>query len=165
MGLSQSPLRKRLLFKGGTALKKCYFADYRFSEDLDFTLSDEVPFETMRTNRASEDFGDCSEKWYYSGSPRCVSTLEWLGQELGTAFAKAHRASGVVLRYARADRAVHTNSHTFYFSYEGPLPSPPGGREVKADITIREEVVSPVEDRPVLRGYEEYEDISESAVV
>ena len=22
----------------------------------------------MRTNRASEDFGDCSEKWYYSGS-------------------------------------------------------------------------------------------------
>jgi predicted nucleotidyltransferase component of viral defense system len=26
-----------LAFKGGTALKKCYFGDYRFSEDLDFT--------------------------------------------------------------------------------------------------------------------------------
>lgn len=24
-------------FKGGTCLRKCYFADYRFSEDLDFT--------------------------------------------------------------------------------------------------------------------------------
>lgn len=27
-----------LIFKGGTCLKKCYFQDYRFSEDLDFTL-------------------------------------------------------------------------------------------------------------------------------
>src|SRR6516164_1718449 len=26
-----------LVFKGGTALKKCYFGDYRFSEDLDFS--------------------------------------------------------------------------------------------------------------------------------
>src|SRR3990170_8696928 len=30
-------LRDTLVFKGGTALKKCYFGDYRFSEDLDFT--------------------------------------------------------------------------------------------------------------------------------
>ncbi len=30
-------LRTTLIFKGGTALKKCYFGDYRFSEDLDFT--------------------------------------------------------------------------------------------------------------------------------
>ncbi len=29
---------KRLIFKGGTALRKCYFEDYRFSEDLDFTV-------------------------------------------------------------------------------------------------------------------------------
>ena len=27
-------------FKGGTCLKKCYFETYRFSEDLDFTVSD-----------------------------------------------------------------------------------------------------------------------------
>lgn len=31
-------LSKILVFKGGTALKKVYFDDYRFSEDLDFTL-------------------------------------------------------------------------------------------------------------------------------
>lgn len=38
-GISQmSFLREKLIFKGGTALKKCYFGDYRFSEDLDFTL-------------------------------------------------------------------------------------------------------------------------------
>ena len=29
--------RESLIFKGGTCLRKCYFPDYRFSEDLDFT--------------------------------------------------------------------------------------------------------------------------------
>lgn len=28
---------EKLVFKGGTALRKCYFQNYRFSEDLDFT--------------------------------------------------------------------------------------------------------------------------------
>lgn len=31
-------LSKVIVFKGGTVLKKVYFEDYRFSEDLDFTL-------------------------------------------------------------------------------------------------------------------------------
>jgi predicted nucleotidyltransferase component of viral defense system len=32
--------RDKLVFKGGTCLHKCYFNDYRFSEDLDFTSND-----------------------------------------------------------------------------------------------------------------------------
>jgi uncharacterized protein len=36
--LAESDLKAALGFKGGTALKRCYFGDYRFSEDLDFTL-------------------------------------------------------------------------------------------------------------------------------
>jgi len=32
--------KDNFIFKGGTCLKKCYFEDYRFSEDLDFTLLD-----------------------------------------------------------------------------------------------------------------------------
>jgi len=32
-----SYFRENLIFKGGTCLKKCYFENYRFSEDLDFT--------------------------------------------------------------------------------------------------------------------------------
>jgi predicted nucleotidyltransferase component of viral defense system len=32
-----------LAFKGGTALKKCYFGDYRFSEDLDFSCLPGAP--------------------------------------------------------------------------------------------------------------------------
>ena len=35
--------RDTLVFKGGTALKKCYFGDYRFSEDLDFSALRGVP--------------------------------------------------------------------------------------------------------------------------
>ena len=31
--------QQNLIFKGGTCLRKCYYKDYRFSEDLDFTLS------------------------------------------------------------------------------------------------------------------------------
>ena len=42
LGISQNPiLAGNLVFKGGTLLKKIYFRDYRFSEDLDFTLLDD----------------------------------------------------------------------------------------------------------------------------
>ena len=36
-------LRQTLVLKGGTALKKCYFGAYRFSEDLDFSSVGDVP--------------------------------------------------------------------------------------------------------------------------
>ncbi|MGO9953033.1 MAG: nucleotidyl transferase AbiEii/AbiGii toxin family protein [Dissulfurispiraceae bacterium] len=39
-GISNHPeLSASWAFKGGTCLKKCYFETYRFSEDLDFTLT------------------------------------------------------------------------------------------------------------------------------
>lgn len=47
MGLSRSSLSQRVAFKGGTALKRCYFGDYRFSEDLDFTLAQETSIQTI----------------------------------------------------------------------------------------------------------------------
>jgi predicted nucleotidyltransferase component of viral defense system len=43
-GIAQvEPLREHLVFKGGTALKKCYFREYRFSEDLDFSALPGLP--------------------------------------------------------------------------------------------------------------------------
>jgi predicted nucleotidyltransferase component of viral defense system len=43
-GIYQHPLLKNsLVFKGGTALKKCYFGEYRFSEDIDFTATAAAP--------------------------------------------------------------------------------------------------------------------------
>ncbi|MFN0034517.1 MAG: nucleotidyl transferase AbiEii/AbiGii toxin family protein [Saprospiraceae bacterium] len=48
-GISKRPLLlESLVFKGGTVLKKAWFPDYRFSEDLDFTLIDaEMSDETL----------------------------------------------------------------------------------------------------------------------
>lgn len=39
---SVSSLGKLLVFKGGTALRKVYFADWRYSEDLDFTVKHDL---------------------------------------------------------------------------------------------------------------------------
>jgi hypothetical protein len=134
VALSRTPLRERLAFKGGTAIKRCYFGDYRFSEDLDFTLAAESTFDEIRRG-------------------------------LDPVFAEAKRATGAVFRFARQDRRTHANSHTFYLGYEGPSPGPAGGRELKVDITIRERLVFPLEDRLVLRGYEEYSDLPDNAKI
>src|SRR5262245_3613573 len=78
VGLSRTPLREALAFKGGTALKRCYFGDYRFSEDLDFTLTEPRELDTI------------------------LSTLE-------AVYTEVQRASGIVVRLARADRKSHQN--------------------------------------------------------
>ncbi len=44
-----------LIFKGETCLKKCYFPDYRFSEDLDFTL---INSELLITNKLIQSVCD-----------------------------------------------------------------------------------------------------------
>ncbi len=44
---AQTPAAQYLVFKGGTCLRKCYFPNYRFSEDLDFTLSQAWPIEAL----------------------------------------------------------------------------------------------------------------------
>ncbi|MEX0613244.1 MAG: nucleotidyl transferase AbiEii/AbiGii toxin family protein [Pirellulales bacterium] len=134
VGLSRTPLRERLAFKGGTALKRCYFGDYRFSEDLDFTLTGDVPFDVIR-------------------------------QELEPVFAEVIRSAGVSIRFARQDKQAHQNSHTFYLGYEGPLPATARPKEVKVDMTIKEEIVFPVESRRVLRAYREYHDLPEDAEI
>lgn len=48
VGLSRTPLRDMIAFKGGTALRRCHFSDYRFSEDLDFTLLQSLTFEQLK---------------------------------------------------------------------------------------------------------------------
>lgn len=124
-GLAESDLKPLLAFNGGTALKRCYFADYRFSEDLDFTLTWPVAFEDLRTR-------------------------------LEAVYAVVYEASGIVFRFDREDCQPHENSYTFYLAYQGPLPT---ANNVKVDVTLREEIVFPLLDRPVLRGYEEFTDL------
>lgn len=124
IGLSHSPLKDILLFKGGTCIKKCYIPDYRFSEDLDFNLIEETPFENIQKN-------------------------------LEIVFKRTYQDSGIKISFDRYDRHTHENSHTFFLGYEGPLPGA-AGKEVKVDITIKEKIVFPVKEKPVLKCYEEY---------
>jgi predicted nucleotidyltransferase component of viral defense system len=133
VGLSGTILRDTLAFKGGTAIKKCFIPDYRFSEDLDFTLRNDVSFEHIQ-------------------------------EQFDQAFTYVQQASGIRLTISRIDRHPHENSHSFFMAYEGPLP---GGtrKEVKVDITIRERLVFPIEERPVLKTYEEYADLPDGAVI
>lgn len=42
LGLATTPLQRRLAFKGGTALRICYFNGYRYSEDIDLTALNAV---------------------------------------------------------------------------------------------------------------------------
>jgi predicted nucleotidyltransferase component of viral defense system len=133
VGLSHSPLKKLLVFKGGTAIKKCYIPNYRFSEDLDFTLVKKFHFENIKKN-------------------------------LNTAFMRTQKASGIKLYFSRYDHHTHENSYTFFLGYEGPIPRV-SGREVKVDITINEQIVFPIEERTVLREYDEYEDLPENAAI
>jgi predicted nucleotidyltransferase component of viral defense system len=46
--LSRTSLKNKLVFKGGTALRRCHFPGYRFSEDLDFTLLQTLAFEQLK---------------------------------------------------------------------------------------------------------------------
>ena len=55
-GIDRVPaLGCKLVFKGGTALRKCYSGDYRFSEDLDFSgldaLLPETPWRALSRKR------------------------------------------------------------------------------------------------------------------
>ena len=84
--------------------------------DLDFTLTQETPWEEIE-------------------------------RHLARAFEETRSVSGVEIRLDHLDRHAHENSHTFYLAYEGPLPRA-RGKIVKTDITSRERIVLPLEDRP-----------------
>jgi hypothetical protein len=77
------------------------------------------------------------------------TTFDDLRLGLEPVYAAVRDASGIEFAFDREDRHSHANSHTFYLRYIGPLPA---GGSVKVDITIREQLVSPLEARPVLRA-------------
>lgn len=62
-GIAQhEEIRESWVFKGGTCLKKVHFETYRFSEDLDFTLT---AGEHLEANYLLRVFGEIAE-WIYS---------------------------------------------------------------------------------------------------
>ena len=65
-GIAANPeLSKNWVFKGGTCLKKCYFETYRFSEDLDFTVTEEAQLDEQYLLQAFRQMAE----WIYDCPP------------------------------------------------------------------------------------------------
>ena len=124
-------LRDSLAFKGGTALRRCWIDGYRFSEDLDFTLTKDIELDEI-----------------LAGFSEIYSAVK--------------SASGVQFELDRRDRRQGQNSHTFYLRYLGPLPAP---NDVKVDITISEAICFPLQERPILRQFDEFDDLPDGPMV
>ena len=74
-----SPLRKKLVFKGGTALHHCYLPQLRFSEDLDFTATDKsITIEEVRAIFEPYDFLSI-KKEYVSPATIKIEKLQYRG--------------------------------------------------------------------------------------
>lgn len=74
-----SPLRDKLVFKGGTAIHHCYFPQARFSEDLDFTSLDRsITPEEVRGVFGSHDFLEVKDE-YMSKATIKIDRLKYTG--------------------------------------------------------------------------------------
>ena len=65
MGIqSHEKCNKSWIFKGGTCLKKCFFKQYRFSEDLDFSLKNQFHLDEINLKIILQEIGE----WIYEQS-------------------------------------------------------------------------------------------------
>jgi len=75
----ESPLRDKLVFKGGTAIHHCCLPQTRFSEDLDFTSLDKsIAIEEVRAVLTSEDFLEIKSE-HISPSTIKIDRLKYTG--------------------------------------------------------------------------------------
>ena len=116
-----------LRFKGGTCLRKCYYADYRFSEDLDFTAERRIPrHELARLLEAvAAAVGD---DWQIDFAARPIR-VEVVNDEYGK------------------------ESYQARLYYRGPLRRGGDPRSIRVDVTTDEVLVFPVVRRPILHPY------------
>ena len=123
-------LESSLVFKGGTALKKCYFGDYRFSEDLDFSGLNGTP---------SDDEMD-----------------ELIGEACVVAANLLDEYDPVEITYRRyTERMPHPGGQQAFDIY--PRFSWHSGRpiRVRVEITMDEPILKSVMRRPIIHDYEE----------
>jgi len=122
-------LNKALVFKGGTVLKKAYFEDYRFSEDLDFTLIDENV------------------------------TNEQIKAEFNNLFDFIKEETNMDMRIDEKKWTIHeTGSPQFYIDYIASLQGNMGSRDLKIDITRGEILETEIERRTIYRNYSDLEE-------
>jgi len=122
-------LHNYLIFKGGTLLKKAYFEDYRFSEDLDFTLIDE----TISNEQILQEFNNL---------------FEFIKEE-----------SNIDMRIDPKKWATHeSGSPQFYIDYVASLQGSMGSRDLKIDITRGEILETEIEYKTIYRNYSDLEE-------
>lgn len=115
------------IFKGGTCLRKCYFPDYRFSEDLDFTM---IQLITL---------GDL-EKWI-------TQIADWITDQQGPNFL----IQPTRLEIVNDEYGNETYQARIY--YRGPLEWGGPPRAVKLDVTRAEIVALPAVEKPIIHPY------------
>lgn len=131
-GISEiESLKKHLIFKGGTCLRKCYFGSYRFSEDLDFS--------------AVGDF------------PKGKELEQLIAQAVQTAQTQLITLIGNVEIFSERyiERQPHPfNQEAFIVKFKLPYQREPLVR-VLIEVTTQEKILSPTHERAIIHGYGE----------
>lgn len=118
------------LFKGGTCLKKCFFETYRFSEDLDFTLTDPAHLDEDFLHETFAEIG------------------EWMYEETGIEMPAEQQEFDI---YSNPRGNISCQGK---LSYRGPISPRSGGwPRIKLDLTADERVVLPPALVPIFHPY------------
>lgn len=123
-GIAQhEQLSTTITFKGGTVLKKVYFEDYRFSEDLDFTLRD---------NDASTSSAQVSNEQIF----------EWFNEVFQYILEEANIPLEIIDNNEHEDARLADGQGgiNFYISYVVPLGGIGANKRVKVDISRSEQL-------------------------
>jgi predicted nucleotidyltransferase component of viral defense system len=116
------------VFKGGTCLKKCYFETYRFSEDLDFTITEEAQIEERFLLAAFREIS------------------EWIYEESGIEIP----ADQIRFKIADIPGGKYAEGRVYYV---GPLQQRRNLARIKFDLTSKEKLVLAPEEREVHHPY------------
>ena len=134
-GISQhEQLSNVIVFKGGTVLKKIYFEDYRFSEDLDFTL--------LNSDASSSSAQATNEQIF-----------EWFSQTFELIKEEANIPLEIIDNSEHEDEGIN-----FYISYIGPLGGQGSNKRVKVDISRSEQLVFEPVTKSVFTDYSDLEE-------
>jgi hypothetical protein len=131
--VSTDGLGENLVLKGGTALKKLYFADYRFSEDLDY--STRVMGPVQQIDAAMETV---------------VRSMSEMLNERGP--------FQVELESLMLKQPHPGDQKAYLVRVQFPEQRQPLCR-LKVETTVDEPILTPVEIRPVLHGFAEEIDV------
>lgn len=132
-GIANNPfLKKHLVFKGGTVLRKMHFPDYRFSEDLDFTF---IPADLSDSKGRGKDFDFEVIKTAFN------EIIKWVYEE-----------SRISLSVQNATQH-ETGNFNFYLAYTGPLGGVGANKDIKVDISQDELIYNTPEEKQIISTY------------